>query len=193
MNLLVPLVLLSPTAAWAQQADHPLLLPQSDVTVTYRFDRVGMNDYHKWLMTYADGGQRVRLDYFRWYEANSPFLTTIYDRPANRFITIHPESKSYAERPIGNTDNPGQLLKPDMSYTRLGAAVVAFTTCTDWKVQFRDTDEADTACVTDDGIMLRVVPSKPNIAAMAATNIHYGTPTEGTFDPPPKFKREPAR
>ncbi len=48
---------------------HPFCFPKNDVTVVYRFDRIGLHDYHKWQMTYADGGKRVRHDYFRWLEA----------------------------------------------------------------------------------------------------------------------------
>jgi len=110
LGLLVALtaILSSARAAWAQQAEMPVLLPKSDVAVIYRFDRAGLQDYHKWQITYGDGNQRVRFDYFRWVEAKYPFLTVIYDRPANRFITIHPENKTYSERPIGNAGNRGR-------------------------------------------------------------------------------------
>jgi hypothetical protein len=160
----------------------------------YRFDRVGMNDYHKWQVTYADGGQRVRHDYFRWAEAKYPFVSVIYDGPANRFITVHFESRSYSDRPIGTTDNPGQLLKASMNFTRLGTSVIARAACTEWSVGFPgETDEQDTACVTDDGIVLRVDPNKPSVGMFTAIAIHYGVPPDGMFDPPPTFKREPAR
>ena len=186
---LLAICLSAPAAAWAQQGDRPLLLPKSDVAVIYRFDHVGINDYHKWQMTYADGGQKVRLDYFRWTEAKFPYLSTIYDRTTDRFINIRPESKTYTEQPIGNTDNPGQFLKAGMNMTRQGTSVVAFATCTDWNVQFADTDEQDRACVTEDGIVLRIVPSKSNVASMTATLIHYGSPPDGIFEPPENFKR----
>jgi hypothetical protein len=52
-------------------------------------------------------------------------------------------------------------------------------------------DEQDTACVTDDGIVLRLVSSKPNVLAITAIAIHYGTPPDGTFDLPAGFKRQP--
>jgi hypothetical protein len=191
--LLLPVGASLASAASAQQPDRPVLLPQNDVAVIYRFDGSGASDYHKWQVTSADKGQRVRHDYFRWFEAKYPYVTTIYDGPANRFITIYPESKTYTERPIGKTDNPAALLKPDMNFTRVGTSVVAFATCTDWRVQFPDTDEQDTACVTDDGILLRIVPSKPNVSTMTATAIRYGAPPPGVFDPPPKFKQVPAR
>ncbi len=193
---LAPLVALtaslsSAVAAWAQQSEAPVLFPKSDVAVIYRFDRVGLYDYRKWQVTYADGNQRVRFDYFRWVEAKYPFLTVIYDRPANRFVTIHPETKTYSERPIGNATNPGAFLKADMNFTRVGTAVVAFATCTDWRVQEPGVnDEQDTACVTDDGIVLRILSSKPNVSTMTATAIRYGTPPEGVFDPPAGFKPE---
>jgi hypothetical protein len=185
--------LASAAAAWAQQPDAPVLLPKSDVAVIYRFDKVGLYDYRKWQVTYGDGNKRVRFDYFRWVEAKYPYLTVIYDRPANHFITIRPEDKTYSERPIGNVNNPGGFLRADMTFTRLGTAVVAFATCTDWRVQEPGiNDEQDTACVTEDGIVLRILSSKPDVSTMTAIAIRYGTPPEGVFEPPAGFRREPA-
>lgn len=189
----LPLVLAAglsaPAIAWGQQPDAPLTLPRSDVAVIYRFDKTAMDNYHKWQMTYANGGARVRLDFFHWVEAKYPYMTLIYDRPANRLITIHPESKSYDEQPIGNLDNPGQFIRPGMTFSRGGTETVAFAQCTDWQVRTEGSDEVDTACVTDDGIVLRLSANKPNVSTMTAIAIHYGAPPDGIFQPPDEFKR----
>jgi hypothetical protein len=132
------------------------LLPTEDVAVTYRYDGVPDGNPRQMQVTYADKGDRVRIDYFRWREANYPYLGVIFDRPANRVISLHPESKSYYERPIGNTKNPGDLLPPNSQFTRQGKAIVAHASCTEWQVVVSDKPAGNgTACVTDDGILLQ--------------------------------------
>jgi hypothetical protein len=85
----------SAPSAVAQQASTPLFLPTSDVAVFYRFDRVPEGrEPHAVRMIYTKAGERVRADYYRFVEAKQPFLAIIYDRPANRVITIYPEQKA---------------------------------------------------------------------------------------------------
>ena len=106
MALLCPAI-----SAWGQQADHPLPLPKSEVAVIYRIDKGPTADgAHKLQLTYSDVGERVRVDYFRWVEAKVPYRTRIFDRPADRLITIYPERKTYTERAIGDAGNPGSVL-----------------------------------------------------------------------------------
>jgi hypothetical protein len=176
----------------AQQADRPPALPTSDVTVRYRLEGVSPDYPRGMQITYAGAGAEVRIDYFRWSEAKYPYLALIFDRPADRLIAVHPESKSYLERQIGDTSNPGALLAPDMTLTRLGADAVAHAPCTVWKIAVADkADDGGTACVTDDGIVLRLTSRIPTVTTMTATTIHYGAPPEGAFAPPAGFKREP--
>ena len=177
--------------AAAQGPDRPLTLPTGDVAVVYRFEGVGEDIPHKLLVTYTGQGERVRIDYFRFFEAKSPYLSLIFDRPANRVISLHPESRSYLDRPIGTAANPGAMLPLDADFTRLGQAVVAHAQCIDWMVTNRDKPEdRATACVTEDGIMLRLASTKPKVVTLTATEIHYGPPAAGLFDLPPKFTRE---
>jgi hypothetical protein len=121
-------------AALAQKADSPLFLPTTDVAVTYRYDGEMTGGVRMMQITYAEKGERVRINYFRWAEAKYPFLGLIFDRPANRLISVQPERKAYIDRQIGDTSNPGKLLPPDVQFIRQGISVVAHAPCTDWKL-----------------------------------------------------------
>jgi hypothetical protein len=178
-------------SAWGQQADHPLPLPKSDVAVTYRLDKGPTDGPHKLQLTYSDAGERVRADYFRWIETKVPYLTRIFDRPADRLITIEPERKTYTERAIGDAGNPGTFFRENTVFTRLGSSVIANARCTEWGVQVPGKGEpGDTACVTDDGIALRIASASPAFATLTAITLGYGAPPEGFFDPPAGFRRE---
>jgi hypothetical protein len=190
--LVASLIILCPAVSvWGQQADHPLPLPKSEVAVTYRIDKGPTNADapRKLQLTYSDGGERVRMDYFRWVEAKAPYLMGIFDRPADRLITIYPERKAYTERAIGDAGNPGVFFRNNSTFTRLGDRVIANARCTEWGVQVPKGESGDTACVTDDGIALRVAQVNPAFATLTAITIHYGSPPEGFFDPPAGFRR----
>jgi hypothetical protein len=190
LGVLAPLTLCAAPGAGAQQPDQPLLLPTSDVVITYRSDNVPVNGPKKFKVTYAEASKRVRIDFFRWMEAKVPYESVIFDHRENRLITVYPEGKAFTEGPAGD-GNPGALLRADVTFSRRGKAVVAHAPCTEWLAQMPGTqDEQDTACVTDDGIVLRLVSSKPNVLSMTAIAIHYGTPPDGTFDLPAGFRRQ---
>ena len=144
----------------------------------------------KLQITYSDVGERVRVDYFRWVEAKVPYLTRIFDHPANRLITIYPERKMYAERAIGDAGNLGTFFRENTVFRRLGNSVIANAQCTEWGVDVPGGEPGDTACVTDDGIALRIASASPSFVSLTAIAIHYGSPPQGFFDPPGGFRRE---
>lgn len=192
-GLLVATISILPPAAsaWGQQADRPLPLPKSDVTITYRLDKVPWAGLHKLQFTYSKAGERVRVDYFRWVEAKFPYLTRIFDRAADRLITVYPERKAYIERPIGDDGNPGAFFWKDTIFSRQGNSVIANAQCTEWGIEVPGKGEVgDSACVTDDGITLQLASANPSLATMTATAIHYGSAPDGSFDPPAGFHRE---
>jgi hypothetical protein len=187
------LLLGSASNAPAQQSDRPLMLPTSDVVVVYRLDRGPLDGPHKLQATYSAQGQRVRLDYFRWVEAKVPFLIRIFDRPRDRQIVIYTERKTYTDQPIGNSPNPGAFLREDTVFTRQGRDTVAHAPCTQWRIDFRDRSSGgDSACVTDDGIALRLASASPDFASLIAISVHYETPSEAAYQPPPGFRPEPS-
>ena len=188
--LVAPMALLCPAiSAWGQEVDHPLPLPKSEVAVVYRIDKGPTDGAHKLRLMYSDVGERVRVDYFRWVEAQVPYRTSIFDRPADRLITIYPERKTYTERAIGDAGNPGRFFGENTIFTRRGNSVIANARCTEWGVQIPGKGE-NTVCVTDDGIALRIPSASPAFASLTAITISYGSPPEGFFDPPAGFRRE---
>jgi hypothetical protein len=181
--------LCAPPGASGQAPDQPVQLPTADVTVVYQFDKVPMNGPHKLTVTYAEAGQRVRTDLFRWIEAKSPYRSTIFDRPANRLITVEPESRSYTQYGIGSAANPGEFIKPELHFKREGTATIAHAKCTEWVVDaVGKTNDGDTACVSDDGVVLRLSSKNPSVASLTATDVHYGAPPDGEFDPPAGYR-----
>jgi hypothetical protein len=192
-GLLVALLqsLWSTPSAWAQ-VDRPLSLPKTDVTVTYRFDKMPYGGPKKLRITYAKGGELVRVDYFRWIEAKYPSATTIFDRPGDRLIRVQTERRVYTESSVGSSPNPGALIGADISFSRQGTDTVAHSPCSEWKVEAPGKpNNQDTACVTDDGIVLRLASKRPSVASLIAIDIHYGAPPDDLFAPPKGFTREP--
>jgi hypothetical protein len=190
--LLVALLqgLWSTPSAWAQ-VDRPLSLPKADVTVTYRFDKMPYGGPKKLRITYTKGGELVRVDAFRWIEAKYPTASTIFDRPGDRLIRVQPERRAYTESSVGGSPNPGALISTDILFSRQGTDTVAHAPCTEWKVEAPGKpNDQDTACVTDDGIVLRLASKRPSVASLIAIDIHYGTPPDDLFVPPKDFTRE---
>jgi len=60
----------------------------------------------------------------------------------------------------------------------------------DVTVTYRFDNMPYTACVTDDGIVLRLASKRPSVASLIAVDIHYGTPPDDLFSPPKGFPRE---
>jgi hypothetical protein len=192
LGLLVALLqgLWSTPSAWAQ-VDRPLSLPKADVTVTYRFDKMPYGGPRKLRITYAKGGELVRVDAFRWVEAKYPSVSTIFDRAGDRLISVEYERRIYTERSVGSSPNPGALISADILLSRQGTDTVAHSPCTEWKVEAPGKpNDQDTACVTDDGIVLRLASKRPSVASLIAVDIHYGASPEDLFDPPKGFTRD---
>jgi hypothetical protein len=183
---LVGITLLLPALS-ARAEDGPVLAPPHDVAVVYKLTGASQQQgATKLQVTYADRG-RVRLDFFRYVEAKYPFGSLIFDPPADRVITVVPERQGYVERDVGKLPSPGSFLNAKMNFTRQGKAMIAGMQCTDWHV-FNGTAGEGTACVTDDGVVLRATRDKPVEGSMEATAVQYGSPPPEIFAPPPGLK-----
>jgi len=182
----------STPSTWAQ-TDRPLPLPTADVTVTYRFENMPYEGPKKLQITYAKDGELVRVDAFRWIEAKDPSESIIFDRPRDRLIRVQAERRVYTESSIGNSRNPGALISADIRLSRQETETVAHAPCTDWKVEAPGKpNDQDIACVTDDGIVLRLASKRASVASLVAADIHYGTPSDDLFAPPKGFTHSPS-
>jgi hypothetical protein len=195
-GLIAALAVLAPSPrAHAQTPDRPLPLPTRDVTVVYQVSGADqMEGAQKLQVMYADGGDRTRVDYFRWPEAKSPFAELIFDRPANHVLAVLTEQRSYIEREVGEIENPGRFLRPGLRYSRQGQVTVAGLACTEWKIRQSDKDEDfGSICVTEDGVALRLTSATGPASSLTATLVAYGAPPAGVFDPPADYERQTAR
>jgi hypothetical protein len=183
--LLAGALLLVGQSAWAD--DGPLLFPTKDVTVLYKLTGASqLNGAQKLQVTYGDQG-RVRMEFFRFVEEKHPFAWLIFDPPHNRVLTVLPEKQGYLERDTAGLFNPGRFLNERMNLTRQGTATIVGFACTDWRV-FNGIAGEGSACVTDDGVVLRATRNKPTDGLMQALEVHYVSDPSGTFDPPADFK-----
>lgn len=188
-------------AAWllsalpAYAADGPVLAPTRDVAVIYKLSGSSqMQGSQKLQVTYGERG-RVRMDFFRFTEAKYPFASLLFDPPSDRVMTLLPERHGYLERDVDHLPNPGAFLSDKMTFAQLGKATIADVACTDWHVT-NGANFDGTACVTDDGVVLRATRTKPLIGEMLATTVQYATPPADVFEPPAGFDlipSEPAR
>lgn len=180
-----------PLVALAQTLEQPLLAPMRDVTVSYRMTGGSINKVaEKMSTTFTLNGERVRIDYFHWMESKTPYTSLVFDRPANRDIAIMEERRGYVERDTVGLSNPALYLDKTMQFTRVGSATVAGTACTDWTVKARDkANDGRTVCITDDGVLLRLVAPPPGNQALTAIEVKYGSPPESIFEVPADFTR----
>ncbi len=181
-----------PLVAHAED-EHPLLAPTRDVTVTYQLSGADRGrEVRKARVAYADGGQRMRVDYYRWEETAVPFSSMIIDRPARRIVVLLPERHSYVERKL-ETAPEGLGVLPavaTMRYAVIGAASVAGLDCTDWRLQTVDKGEdRGTACVTADGVVVRTTRTSPAPGRVEAIEVSYGGVAAADFGVPEGYAR----
>jgi hypothetical protein len=186
LGILLLAVAVSVAAARAQ--DKPLFAPTRDVTVQYNLTGADQqNGAEKLQVAYADGGQRVRMDYFRYPEAKNPFGSLIYDGKARQVLMILPEEYTYIVRDAGKVANPSKLLDANMEFKRQGTDTVAGVNCTQWLITAYG--KPGSACVTDDGVVLRIARTEPKPGAMEAYAVAYGSQPDDVFSVPLDFKR----
>jgi len=196
MRIAATLVIAAVLAAPGHRAsaqDRPALAPTRDVTVTYELTGVSQqNGATTMRVVYADSGRRVRLDFFAFPAAASPFGSIIFDAPANQVLSMIYAQQKYSVLPATGRANPGLLLSDKMAYVRKADETIAGLTCTDWQIT-NGAAFAGSACVTADGVVLRAIRTQPRPGTMEASTVTYGTPSASIFKPPPDLKLAPSQ
>ncbi len=77
----------------------------------------------------------------------------IVDRTTQRMTMVMPQDRRYLEMPANDAFARGFVLSDSMRFIRKGSETVAGLKCTQWEVISQE--GAGTACVTDDGVLLR--------------------------------------
>jgi hypothetical protein len=159
-----------PSLAWAQA--KPKLLPDRDVDITYRVtDRSDkpLQERVRWLA--ASHLQRI----------DGPGRRAVLaDRTTDYITILTPSTKSFVKL----REPAGGLFRPDegAAYTKGSENVVAQVPCTEWGSTDPNTGNARSACVTDDGVMLRITENGQTL--IQAISVQYRPLKPTTFEIP---------
>ena len=178
-------VLASSGAALAQ--DRPPVAPTRDVMVAYRATAPaqagaqapqGAQDIR---VATTQGGRLLRVE-----GVGAGGAYVIVDRTTQRMVMVMPQDRRYVEMPASDAFARGFVLNESMTFVKRGTETVAGLKCTLWEVTSRE--GAGTACVTDDGVLLRGRGSDGK-GGIEATSVKYGPQAAALFKPPADFSR----
>lgn len=170
-------------SAGAQQ--RPPTAPTRDVQVTYRASgpsQAGQAARQQDMrVAVTAGGGLMRIE-----GVGGAGGYVIVDRASQRMTMVMPQDRRYIEMPANDAFARGFVLNDSMTFVKKGSEKVAGLTCTVWEVTSRE--GAGTACVTDDGVMLRGRGNdgKGGIEAMA---VKYGPQPASLFKPPADYSK----
>lgn len=178
-------VLASCGAALAQ--DRPPVAPTRDVIVSYRATapaqagaRVPQGAQDIRVAT-TQGGRLLRVE-----GVGAGGAYVIVDRTTQRMVMVMPQDRRFVEMPASDAFARGFVLNESMTFVKRGAETVAGLKCTLWEVTSRE--GAGTACVTDDGVLLRG-RGNDGKGGIEAISVKYGPQAAALFKPPADFSR----
>jgi Domain of unknown function (DUF4412) len=169
--LIVPLV---GSQSWA--AEKPQLIPTRDVDITYNVNRPGeatVRERVRWLAS----DHLERID-------GPKKSTTIIDQKANEVTLLNYTSGTYSQTHVDGA-SPWPVAPPDefAIVKRRGESVVAGLRCRNWS--WTDNVEARVACITADGVVLRLVTDGET--RVEAQSVSYGAQDADIFLIPPGY------
>lgn len=172
------MMLLAAAPALAQ--DRPLLFPARDVAVTYRFTGAqapaglpGMT------LSWLSAQQVMRMDM-------GPMGYMVADHRNQRGFMVVEAARMIMEIPMAQAMQQAGP-SPSASYRRTGSDRVAGLACTLWSYQ--DGDNTGNACITTEGVMLRVAGSSGGQSgSMEATQVAFGAQDPTRFQRPQGFQ-----
>jgi len=159
---------------------RPILRPTRDLTAEYRVLAPGPNGepQTRTIRMYWTGhGTRLRLE----TEGQPDYA--LVDYAAGRMTMVMLSQKAYAEVTFDADHAPGLNIPPGATLDRAGKDTIAGSTCTEW--QMKGPQGGGTACITDDGLLLRIRGEQPGQAApMEAVSVAYGAQPASLFAVP---------
>jgi hypothetical protein len=186
-SVLVLACLLAAGGAWAQE--RPPVAPTRDVMVTYRATapaggrapqglEAGSREFR---VAATQGGLLMRVE-----TMGAAGAYVIVDRAAQRMLMVMPQDRRFIEMPVNDAFARGFVLNEGMTFARRGSDTVASLRCTVWEVTSRE--GAGTACVTEDGVLLRGRASDGK-GVIEATAVTYAAQPAALFRPPADHSR----
>jgi hypothetical protein len=165
-------------AAVAQ--DRPAIAPTKDVTVEYSFKVTPKGapvQQGQSKMSTAAGGTRMRIDGF------VPGGYMIRDRAGGHTAMVMDTQHMVMEMPFDPARAGPFAMRENLKFARKGTDTVAGVRCTVWETQ--GDQGSGTACITDDGVMLRGESSGPNgQVQMTPTSVSYAPLADSVFQAP---------
>ena len=172
------------TGAAAPPQDRPPLLPTRDVAVDYRATAARRTTSLRVL--YSAAAEKLRA------EAAGQSTYLIIDGRAHTAHVVMDRQRSVLDVPFDTERWRGFVLSPRATFTRQGTERMLGLTCTDWKVS--GPQGSGTACVTDDGVILRGAASgampdgHEGTGGIQAISVHYGPQPQDVFAIPAGYK-----
>ncbi|HEY6430952.1 MAG TPA: hypothetical protein VIZ17_03145 [Acetobacteraceae bacterium] len=179
MAAFLVMLLAMPVAA----QERPAVRPVHDVSVTYRLrgvDPNGRPESRQVHMSWTDQGRRMRLE----MQGQSDF--TLVDYETNRITMVMLQRELYLALPFDPRHPPGLDIPAGVGMTEAGTDVVANTRCVVWNLTGPLTG---TACITQDGLPLRLRTTASGEAAMEAVSVAYGPQPQNLFTVPAGLHR----
>lgn len=172
-------------AAPALAQPHPMAVtPTRDVAVSYR-----AQDGRSAEMAWQAMSQKMRI------ETQELPGTVLVDTTTNQAVMLMAQQRLAMQIAVNSLPN-GELANPAALMSRItgrgGSATIAGYRCTDWNFRHEQGNKltTGTACLTDDGVTLRIVSTtngKPWRAE--ATRVAYGPQEPARFQVPPGYQQ----
>jgi hypothetical protein len=151
----------------------PLFLPSRDVSVIYVVtwsDKPGVQERMSW-----SAGQRLE-------RVDGPWSTIIFDRQAKEIVLLNPATRAYSV--LDGVPRWAIEPQPRSRVTRGANFVIAGLRCISWS-WMDDDEERHVACVTHDGVVLRLIIDGQT--KLEALSVIYGPQSPELFDIPPGY------
>jgi hypothetical protein len=175
--------LASPAAMAQTGAAGPVVAPTRDVAVTYRMTGKEAGELRvSWLAA----EQKMRME--------TPKGVFIQDGRENRDILLMPEQRMFVIATSDQRRGGGfWFARPGDAVTREGADRVAGSDCTVWRIEARRENpdrepRVRRACVTADGVPLRVVEEGAERQSTVATRVEYERQDPAQFRVPEGYR-----
>lgn len=154
--------------------EQPQIMPTRDVDITYEVTRPNEPmtvSRRRWSA--SEHLQRV---------GGSDTSTTIFDADKGEVTLLNPKNRTYRKL----EGSPRMPMAPDRGTTlkRGGVAVIAGMNCVDWS--WTDETEIHTACLTPDGVLLRIVIDGKTI--LKARSVSYKRQPSELFQVPVDYQ-----
>lgn len=179
---LAALLLVLSTAVLDRSAaaqDTPQIFPTRDVSVVYRMN-AGQGRTQDMTLAWLAASRSMRVDMpggLGWMVA---------DHRAQRGFMVMEQMRMVMNIPMQQAMSQAGP-SPNARYRRTGTDTVAGTRCTVWN--FEDGSNRGNACITDDGVMLRMQGSAEGQAgSMEAVRVTYGAQDASRFQRPAGYQ-----